>query len=106
MSPSPNRSKLDDLLAGAVDLAARPDFSAWRRQHPEAVDSIESLPVILAKRRSKMIRIARYSTSVALVLLVAVGAWWVVFSSGTATAWAQVIEQLSRVRNARCQLSV
>jgi hypothetical protein len=105
MSDSPNRTKLDDLLAGAVDLAARPDFAAWQEKHPEAVDSIESLPIILSKRRSKMIRIARYSTSVAAVLLVAIAAWWMFFSSSTATAWAQVIEQLSRARNATCQLT-
>ncbi len=106
MNDSPNRTKLDELLAAAVDLAARPDFAAWRRQHPEAVDALQSLPAILAKRRSKVIRIARYSTSVALVLFVVVAAWWMFFSSSTATAWAQVIEQLSRVHNATCRLSI
>jgi hypothetical protein len=106
MSPSPNRTKLDDLLNGAVDLHPRPDFAAWRQNHPEAVDALQSLSIILSKRRSKMIRIARYSTSVALLLLVAVGMWWMFFGHCTTTAWAQVIDQLARVRNATCQASV
>jgi hypothetical protein len=105
MSHSPNPKKIDELLAVAVDLQPRPDFAAWRQNHPEAVAALQSLPVILSKRRSKMIRIARYSTSVAAVLLVAVAAWWMFLSSSTAAAWAQVIEQLLRARNATCQLT-
>ena len=106
MSQSLNPRKLDDLLAGAVDLTARPDFAAWRQKHPEAVDALQSLPTILSKRRSKMIRIARYSTSVALVLFVAVTAWWMFFGHGTAASWAQVIDQIAKVRNATCRVSV
>jgi len=105
MSQSPKARKLDDLLAGAVDLTARPDFAAWQEKHPEAVDAIQSLPIILSKRRSKIIRIARYSTSVALLLFVAVGAWWMFFGNGTAIAWAQVIEQLAKVRSAACRVN-
>jgi len=106
MSQSPNPKKLDELLTAAVDLQPRPDFAAWRQKHPEAVAALQSLPIILSKRRSKMIRIARYSTSVALLLFVAVGAWWTFFSNGTASAWAQVIDQLSKVRSATCQVSI
>ena len=106
MSQSLNPRKLDDLLAGAVDLTARPDFAAWRQKHPEAVEGLQSLPVILSKQRSKMIRIARYSTSVALLLIVAIGTSWMFFSPGTTSAWAQVIDQLSKVHSATCNLHV
>jgi hypothetical protein len=106
MNDSPRRTKLDDLLAGAVDLRPQPDFAAWQQSHPEAVEVLQSLPTTPAKRRSKMIRIARYSTSVALVLFVAVAAWWMFFGHGTATSWAQVIDQIAKVRNATCRVSV
>ena len=106
MSHSANPKKLDELLTAAVDLQPLPDFAAWRQNHPEAVAALQSLPIILSKRRSKMIRIVRYSTSVALLLFVAIGAWWMFFGHGTASAWAQMIEQLSQVRSAMCQLDV
>jgi hypothetical protein len=106
MSPSPHRTKLDDLLTAAVDLQPRPDFAVWRQNHPAAVAALQSFPTTLSKRRSKMIRIARYSTSVALLLFVAVGVWWMFFSNGTASAWAQMVEQLAKVRSATCRMSV
>jgi hypothetical protein len=106
MNDSPQRTKLDDLLRDAVDLTARPDFAAWQAAHPEAVDAIRSFPTILKTRRSKMIRIARYCTSAAAVLLVAIGAWWMFFGHGTASAWAQVIDQLAKVHSATCRMSV
>ena len=65
------KTKLDELLAGAVDLRPQPDFAAWRRKHPEAIEALRAIPTVIAKRRSTMIRIVRYSTSAAAVVLFA-----------------------------------
>ena len=101
------QKKLDELLNGAVELRPRPDFAEWRQKHPEAIDALRSLPTVIAKRRSTMIRITRYSTSAAAVLLfLAAVAWWMFFSQGARNAWAEVIDQLAQVRSATCNLHV
>lgn len=101
------QKKLDELLNGAVELRPRPDFEKWRRKHPEAIDALTSLPTTIAKRRSTMARIARYSTStVAVLLFLAAGAWWMFFSPGARNAWAEVIDQVAQVRRATCNLHV
>lgn len=104
MSQSKHGKKLDELLTGAVDLRPQPDFAEWRREHPEAIEALRSLPTIIARRKVTIIRIARYSTSAAAVLLLVVGAWWMFFSNSTEKSWAQVIDQLAQVRNATCTL--
>ena len=100
-----HENKFEKLLSDAVELRPRPDFAKWRQDHPEAVDALGSQPRIISNRRYKMIRIVRYSTSAAAVLVfLAAGAWWMLFSQGARNAWAEVIEQLARVRSATCSL--
>jgi hypothetical protein len=107
MTHSPQKKKLDDLLTGAVDLRPQPDFAAWRRRHPQAVEALRSLPLVLAKRRSTMNRALRYIASAAAVLiLLAAGAWWMLFSHGASSAWAEVIDRLAQVRSATCNVCV
>ena len=97
--------KLDDLLLAVSDLRPQPDFLAWQREHPQAVQSILSLPTIARKRRFLMIRIARYSASVAACLLIILaGGWWAFFRHGTADLLADVIRELSRIQSATCLL--
>jgi hypothetical protein len=104
MSDSPNKKKLDELLAGAVELRPQPDFSQWSEKHPEAIETLHSLPAIIARRRLLMIRLVGYSTSTAAVLFVVAGAWWMFFYNGTNTAWAEVIDRLAQIRTATCVL--
>jgi len=107
MSPSEPKRKLDDVLAGAVNLRPQPDFARWHQEHPEAIAALRALPTLKAQRRITMIRIVRYSTSVAaVVLLLAAGAWWMLFSHGVESSWAQAIDQLAQIRSAICTLSV
>ncbi|MGO8751027.1 MAG: hypothetical protein ACLQNE_34205 [Thermoguttaceae bacterium] len=50
-----------------------------------------------------MIRTARYSMSVAAaVLVLAAGAWWVLFSQRN--AWGQAMDRLTQIRSATCML--
>lgn len=107
MSHLDPKRKLDEVLADAVDLRLQPDFAEWCSKHPEALDALRSLPVATTRKRIRMNRIVRYSMSAAaaIVLLVA-GVWWMFFSHGVETSWAQVIEQLAQVRSATCQLNV
>ena len=51
-----------------------------------------------------MIRIARYSTSAAILLLFAAGAWWMLFGYGAKNAWAEAMDRLVQVRSATCKL--
>ena len=106
MTDSPRKRKLDDLLTGAIDLHAQPDFAAWCRTHPQAVEALRSLPIVLAERRSTMVRVARYSTAAAALFLLAAGAWWMLFSHGASSAWAAAMDRLAQVRSATCDLYV
>ena len=53
-----------------------------------------------------MIRVARYSTSIAAALLFIVGAWWMFWSHGARNAWAEAIDQLTHIRSATCNLHI
>ncbi len=54
-----------------------------------------------------MIRIARYSTSAAAVLLfLSAGMWWMFFGQGVRNAWADAIDQVAQVQSATCNLHV
>ena len=88
MTHSPQKKKLDELLSGAVDLQAQPDFAEWRRSIPRPIEALKSLPTIITRRRYAMIRIVRYSTSAAAaILLLAVGG---VVDAFSATAYRRL----------------
>ncbi len=100
-----HENKIDKLLSDAVELRPQPDFAKWCLEHPQAVDALTSLPITRTNRRSKVIRITRYSTSAAAVLIfLAAGAWWMLLSHGARNAWAEAIEQLAQIRSATCSL--
>ena len=106
MNPSAPKKNLEEMLAVAVDLRLQPDFAKWRQQHSEAIEALGSLPAVAARRRGTMIRIIRYSTSAAAVVLLAVGTWWMFFGWGAMNAWAEAIDRLSGIRSATCQLHI
>ena len=66
MSLSPHRTSSTICFQAPSICNLGPILPRGKWKHPEAVDALQSLPIILSKRRSKMIRIARYSTSVAV----------------------------------------
>jgi len=82
MSDSTNRTKLDDLLRGAADLARRPTLPHGKRSTPRRSMQFSRFhdPIETEVQDDSYCPLQQ---SVALLLFVAVGAWWMFFSPGT-----------------------
>jgi len=101
MKDSLDSKRLDDLLSDVTDLRAQPDFDQWRRRHPKAVDALKARPFVITNRRNRkmMIRITRFGTIAAAILVLVIASLAVptLFWPSSATLFAQVREQLDSV---------
>lgn len=102
MKDSLDDQRLDDLLSDVTDLRAQPDFDRWRRRHPKAVDALKTVPCVIPnqRRRKTMIRVTRFGTIAAAVLVLVIASLVLptLFWPSNAIVLAQVRKQLDSVR--------
>ena len=83
----------------------RSGFEALARNLGPIGQAVLGQPKTTTDRRTNMVRLTRYSMSaVAVVLFLAVGAWWMLFSPGARNAWAEMIDRMAQIQSATCSL--